>query len=188
MAIFRPKAIPEVALFVDLFQKWAMEDGFKGIFLIGLDSDPGLLKVGFDALAPHSLNLALESYLKENRHLIQYVRHKVLKYPRWVIDYSALDPFFKNHECDGVTYLPTVIPNWDNTPRIAQRGLVLNGSSPDKFKVHLQRSVSGLKVSEGGSERIVFIKSWNEWAEGNYLEPDLFWGRKWLEVVKNLNL
>ena len=34
-------------------------------------------------------------------------------------------------------------------------------------------------------ERIVFVKSWNEWAEGNHLEPDLRFGHGYLEVVRD---
>ncbi len=32
--------------------------------------------------------------------------------------------------------------------------------------------------------KIILIKSWNEWGEGNYLEPDIRFGRKYLEVLK----
>ena len=35
-------------------------------------------------------------------------------------------------------------------------------------------------------ERIVFVKSWNEWGEGNYLEPDLQYGDGHLTAFRSV--
>jgi hypothetical protein len=31
---------------------------------------------------------------------------------------------------------------------------------------------------------MIILKSWNEWGEGNYVEPDLKYGKTYLEVIK----
>ncbi|MCK4664404.1 MAG: glycoside hydrolase family 99-like domain-containing protein [Bacteroidales bacterium] len=41
-------------------------------------------------------------------------------------------------------------------------------------------------IIQASEKKIIFIKSWNEWAEGNYLEPDLQWGARYLEVIKDV--
>ena len=33
------------------------------------------------------------------------------------------------------------------------------------------------------TEKLLFIKAWNEWGEGNYLEPDMKWGRAYIEKL-----
>jgi hypothetical protein len=184
LVVFRPSEVPEVARFIELFRGWAARDGLGELFFIGLDHDASLLQQGFDALAPHTLNGALASYLKGGSRYYQLLRRR-LRYPRWVIDYDKLEPHFENDRLDGVTMLPTAVPNWDNTPRIGRRGLVLTNSSPERFAAHLRRSVQGFGDTGDGKERVLFIKSWNEWAEGNYLEPDLAYGRGWLEAVRD---
>ena len=81
--------------------------------------------------------------------------------------------------------IPVVVPNWDNTPRLGGRGTVLTGSSPRAFQRHFS-DVSRTLAADEQSERLVLIKSWNEWAEGNYLEPDAEYGRGWLEAVQSV--
>jgi len=83
----------------------------------------------------------------------------------------------------GIRSHPCVIPNWDNTPRTGTAGLVLHESTPERFRVHLRAAVERVSA-EPEDERLVFIKSWNEWAEGNHLEPDRRWGLEYLEVVR----
>jgi hypothetical protein len=79
---------------------------------------------------------------------------------------------------------PVALSNWDNTPRSGRRGFVLEGGTPELFRRHLRQALE--RVSERPPEhRIVFLKSWNEWAEGNYVEPDERFGRAYLEVIRD---
>ena len=83
----------------------------------------------------------------------------------------------------GIESFPCVIPNWDNTPRSAGNGMILQGSTPEEFRRHLRKAI--LRTADAPKERrFVFVKSWNEWAEGNHLEPDLRYGRAYLEVIR----
>jgi hypothetical protein len=85
----------------------------------------------------------------------------------------------------GERYLPSVLPNWDNTPRSATRGVVFEGATPGLFKQYLEKAVE--RVSDHAPQkRIVFLKAWNEWAEGNYVEPDARHGSAYLDVIRSV--
>jgi len=74
-------------------------------------------------------------------------------------------------------------PNWDNTPRSRANGLVLLGSIPNQFRRQVRKAVA--MANEPLERRLLFVKSRNEWAEGNYLEPDLIFGRGYLEALRD---
>ena len=61
--------------------------------------------------------------------------------------------------------------------------MVLHNSKPEYFGRIAKRAFDIVK-DKPEQERIIFIKSWNEWAEGAHLEPDLKWGKAYLEVIK----
>jgi hypothetical protein len=85
---------------------------------------------------------------------------------------------------DGVEDFPCLIPNWDNTPRSGVNGLVLHGSTPGLFRKQVAKALD-LTKRKLVERRILFIKAWNEWAEGNYMEPDLKFGKAYLEVLSD---
>ena len=77
-----------------------------------------------------------------------------------------------------------MIPNWDNTPRLGRKGSVYQGASPELFGAQVTRAAE-LVADRAPDHRIIFVKSWNEWAEGNYLEPDRQFGRAFLEAHRD---
>ena len=100
-----------------------------------------------------------------------------------VLDYRHALPHFLDG-CTGERGVhPTVTPNWDNTARSHVRGYVLHDSTPELFRAHLRDALNLVKPHPK-EQRLVFIKSWNEWAEGNYLEPDQKFGHDYLKVVR----
>jgi lipopolysaccharide biosynthesis protein len=92
--------------------------------------------------------------------------------------------FFKSMSALERGCYPSVVPGWDNTARARRRGIVLHGSTPELFAEHLTDILESVadRLSE---DRIVFVKSWNEWAEGNYLEPDQKFGHGYLNAVRS---
>lgn len=74
-------------------------------------------------------------------------------------------------------------PSWDNTSRKKKNYIVLNDSSPTLFRKWLDHKIKVFKPFSS-EENLLFINAWNEWAEGNHLEPDRKWGMKYLEELK----
>jgi lipopolysaccharide biosynthesis protein len=78
---------------------------------------------------------------------------------------------------------PCVTPSWDNSPRRKRSPHVFTGSSPELFQQWLAKTVAKLMKSRN-TPPILFINAWNEWAEGNHLEPDQRYGRSYLEALR----
>jgi len=62
--------------------------------------------------------------------------------------------------------------------------VVFHGATPARFRGQVRKAVE-LLAARPDEHRILFVKSWNEWAEGNHLEPDRVHGRAWLEALRD---
>lgn len=68
----------------------------------------------------------------------------------------------------------SIVTGWDNTPRSGRRGLVVTGYTEKNLRTAAQEAV---RLELKNTSPLLFIKSWNEWAEGNMLEP--VFGETW---------
>jgi lipopolysaccharide biosynthesis protein len=80
---------------------------------------------------------------------------------------------------------PCVMPMWDNSPRRKHGFFAFYNSNPLTFGKWLKHIVQEFSPYSD-EENFIFINAWNEWAEGNHLEPDLKWGTSYLEEVKKI--
>ena len=80
--------------------------------------------------------------------------------------------------------IPTLIPNWDRTPRAGKASTIYYNDTPEVFGGQIKKA---LNIIEGKRQehKILFLQAWNEWAEGNHVEPDIKYGRGYLEVLKS---
>jgi hypothetical protein len=84
---------------------------------------------------------------------------------------------FKNNVYPGIT------PMWDNSARRKENPFIFYDSTPEKYKKWLTYIKDNYpwKIVP---EPFLFINAWNEWAEGNHLEPCQKWGTAYLEATK----
>jgi lipopolysaccharide biosynthesis protein len=183
--VYEPNKIPEVKKTTDYWRELASRNNVKDLYLIGVASEPWEPSLhGFDAIAPRNLHLA-DNY--ENRAILKIKTRirRVLGYPEQIYSYKKAIKHLLSENSEVLNVHPTVVPNWDNSPRSGLSSLILHDSTPELFKVHLSEAVKKV-MHKPHDYRMVFIKSWNEWAEGNHLEPNLQYGRKYLEAIKEI--
>lgn len=89
--------------------------------------------------------------------------------------------YYAPEDCAENVY-PSLLPQWDRSPRSGMNGIYIN-STPEKFEKTLKEALK-LIENKQNEHKILFLKSWNEWAEGNYVEPDLKYGHGYLDVLR----
>lgn len=179
--IYKPTNHPEIESFIDIWQKLARENGLNGIYFVGQTQFPKeidiLIKKGFNAVNTVRLRSVSETPLG----LSIKVLSKALRIPM-IFPYSYAMKFLVGPEEEREEVIPTIIPNWDHSPRTGNRAMIYHGSNPKLFSKHVSRVLSIVKPKRN---KIIFIKSWNEWGEGNYMEPDRKWQRAYLKKLKS---
>ncbi|MFH1819228.1 MAG: glycoside hydrolase family 99-like domain-containing protein [Pseudomonadota bacterium] len=182
--VYRPSELPDAKAFVRLWTEWAQAAGLPGFYFVGVNHNDKWTpqQDHFDAailqkLPPKKPNVPWKYpllKLRQLRHNFQLTIHR----------YADIYPTLTRNEQPNHVEFPCAIPNWDNTPRSGLNGLVMQDSTPALFQQHFDACLRNAKRLPE-DQQIVFVKSWNEWAEGNHLEPDLRYGHAYLEVVKN---
>ena len=190
--IYKPDQLPNAQHFIKLWRRLAKENGLKGIYFVAHSQN----KYTDEEITQCRKIRSEEGYDAIN--IVNYVQRRTMDLPLWIHVLRSIfhkwlhiipdvQPYdislFRSKYDIEENVFPTIFPNWDHTPRTGVGGSVLYDATPQKFAQAMNIAVQDAE-HKSVEKRFIFIKSWNEWAEGNYLEPDLKFGKQWLEAIK----
>jgi hypothetical protein len=197
--VYHPRGLPDAGSLLGLWRRLAKQAGFPDLFLVAMCNSfdhPSLQH--FDAVTHFGPGDYLDDrpelgFVKRTlrRALAKRIGDRLsettmrsLQAP-WRIDYADIVSHAFTNLPGGERYLPCVLTGWDNTPRSKRFGIVVENYTPELLLRYLEKAIQRV-ADYPESRRIVFVKAWNEWAEGNYLEPDAEYGSAFLDVVKQV--
>ena len=205
LAVYKTELLPDPKRTAALWRDAAQKHGFADLYLIRMEAMDWTTtpeEIGFDAsmqFQPDWRNLGdhlmpqsvLEQFLLKiyNDRIGGRIYKKFSKeHPclgrHLVIDYEKFSEKFYNIHPTNYKRFPCVFPAWDNYSRRQKGGAVIfQNASPllyEKWLGNVMRKFHPYSQDEN----FVFINAWNEWAEGNHLEPCIKWGRGYLEATQ----
>lgn len=211
--IYAPLSFPDFPAFKKLWNELALSEGLSGFHFVGVQVNGKVYSVddqkkygdessfvkapilfkrvfdqGFDAVNSRGTALALYRYYPRVISTLRLLMSKfMLKVFDWQpiqkYDYKKVSKLLFTEEDRLENVYPTIIPNWDRSPRAGNRAVIWYNYNPKYFKQQVLRVLDLIK-NKSDEDKIVFLMSWNEWGEGNYMEPDLEYGHGYINALK----
>jgi lipopolysaccharide biosynthesis protein len=191
--VYRASSLPNPRQTTTIWREEAYKLGIGELFLARVESfgneHNNPLKMGFDAAVEfqpdwtrlglplqfgrrwnwmRKMGLAEKAFGENSVYLYQNIVHQMLKKP-----------------APNYLRFPCVTPSWDNTARRTSGATILHDSTPELYGEWLQVAIQKV-IEKPRTHGFLFINAWNEWAEGNHLEPCQRWGREYLEKTKSI--
>jgi len=207
-AVFDPFKFDDAAAFIEQWRELALANGLPGIHFVAVvrtanptsyiksrREDGDNIEAVAEKWVGEALSKGFDAAATDN-HLFAQIRARGLMRSAWhdfVSQKLHIQRPFVFQQADINRYMllemerrdniyPTLFPNWDRTPRNRNDAVYVN-STPTAFE-ELSRRAFSLVSEKPEEHRIIFIKSWNEWGEGNYMEPDRQYGRGYIEALR----
>lgn len=182
--IYKPLEFPEVREFIIQWNELAKENNLPGFYFIGMSLDVDveydeMINLGFDGIFSNSTR---GINTKNLSWFINMLLRVLFKIPAR-FDFRKLHKTFVGEYELRDNVFPKLMPNWDHSPRSKNNARVYTHTTPKVFQEHVENVLSKIQGKDN-EHRICFLKSWNEWGEGNYMEPDLKYGRGYIDALK----
>ena len=190
--IYRASLLPDPRATAEVWRQEARSAGIGDLHLCQVESfgaercDPATR--GFDAaveFAPDWRLMPVPAWRQRWHAALRRVlgRERLVEADH-VFSYDELAERSEAKPDPGYCRYPCVCPGFDNTSRRRRGATILRGETPQRYRAWLSEVVRR-QSAEPPEHRLVFVNAWNEWAEGNHLEPDARWGRAFLDATRD---
>lgn len=181
--------LKNISRFNDMICYWnacAKRDGFAGIFVVSMNTRRD--QVAKSRWVSGTVDFEPNKTRTEITHVSEWMKPRETASLLWnrfaicSINYKELNekmlkiPHKKNQ-------FRAVFVDYDDSPRRGERAVITRGATPGRFGKYLRKSI---EQSQKEQNEYLFINAWNEWGEGNYLEPDARHGYAYLNQIKKI--
>lgn len=183
--VYKPDQFPDMKKTIDVWREVASKHGME-LYLCFMERNYHLsdlyMSYGYDAaidFQPRNMGDFYRTISFSN--IMRRVARRLHIRVNDIAIYNEYINYRMSMPLPSYKLFPAVSPNFDNSPRReGQVYTAFKGSTPDLYGKWLKSTIRKY-TPYSEEENFVFINAWNEWAEGNHLEPDLKWGHKYLE-------
>ena len=210
--IFDPYRFKDVKHFIEVWRKLAVNHGLRGIYFVALSNSTStmrrdiegnisrvlpdlnssadvyndLMALGFDGINSWGKSRAEMLSKGSFLHVLNIFLHRHIKFiPSYKYNYpkvlSKKNYYAPEDSWDNV--YPTIIPGWDRSPRVGKAEGIYINATPDNFQKHVEDAVE-IVNKRAFEHKLIFLRAWNEWGEGNYVEPDRKYGHGFLDAIR----
>lgn len=183
--VFSPHEIPNTDEFFQTWNSLAQKNGLDGFYFFGYtvaaSQATSIIQSGFDSVVVDYVCSSVNTQALFYRAWVKIKREK-LNIPH-LVEYDEYVQYVLQLYQKSTNVHPSIDPNFDHSPRSGAKGIILVDSTPKKWGYLCSKLLD--KISDRDpNTNFLFIKAWNEWGEGNYLEPDLKYGKGYLDELK----
>ena len=209
--IYDPYKFSDVTHFIETWRNLADKNGLPGIYFVAAANNTStikrkkngelervmpntdssaevfnsLLQLGFDGINSYGKSRGEMLYQGKYVRTIKRALHRSFSFfPAMRMDYPKVTKHFFSPEDAWKNVFPTIIPQWDRSPRAGTSDGIYVNATPENFRKHIKQAINVI-AKKDHDHRIIIMKSWNEWGEGNYVEPDEKYGHEFLEALRS---
>lgn len=191
ISIYRTPSIPNLDTMLDIWREEALKEGLQ-LYITRFES----LKQSGKEYLTKNIDAAIDfqPHNKRGFKTRQYIQRSLNKmcgllglsygFNPVLVNYNRYVDYMKKLEMPAYKQFPCVTPSFDNASRRRNHSFfAFINSTPEKYGEWLLNVLKKFKPYSK-DENLVFINAWNEWAEGNHLEPDQKWGTQYIQATK----